>query len=504
MWAIHLSAFAQINVSTGIDNIGNPLPVGIGNDWYLSNSPYGAITPVVCPSYSPYWQATPIIGTNAQWLNQSSFYYNSLPGSYVFERTFTVAPSTGTLNLNFGIAFDDILVSAFLIPPSGPTVALTFPSSSTPYTISPYPSPSVISNPVPGIWTIQITINYYDSVGGFIASGTIDSDSIIQTCNCDSLPFFAGKDIVLYDTQSVILAPTSGFDDYNWSPITALDSPNIENPTATPTTTTTYVVTATKLGTELIVNGNFSLGNIGFTSDYNFSYYAPCNYTTQPDQWASFVTDHTPTLDNMGLTIDGCSMPNMRIWSQELVICPNTDYQFSLWMSGNDVSPQQIEVKFNGVYQTLFMAQPLNPNATQTEYYKYTYNWNSGNNTNLTIDLTDLELESYGNDFVVDDISFRQACFYTDSVTIYVYSLGLENSNNLNLKTFPNPVQDELWIEYEVNFLHKTIDLCDIYGRTWISRELNPSGKTLLETKELANGIYILRIDGKVFQKIVK
>src|SRR5207253_1567767 len=76
-----------------------------------------------------------------------------------------------------------------------------------------------------------------------------------------------------------------------WSPTTYLDNPNSPNPITTTPQKITYYFTAQVPGNNLIVNGDFSGGNTGFTSQY---IYANPNITegqyfvgTSPQAWNS-------------------------------------------------------------------------------------------------------------------------------------------------------------------------------------------------------------------------
>src|ERR1700754_1117020 len=78
----------------------------------------------------------------------------------------------------------------------------------------------------------------------------------------------AGPDKIICSGGSGVtiggIAQTGGV--YRWTPTTGLSNPNIAQPTANPTTTTTYTLTATTA--NLITNGDFESGNTGFSSDY--------------------------------------------------------------------------------------------------------------------------------------------------------------------------------------------------------------------------------------------
>ena len=58
---------------------------------------------------------------------------------------------------------------------------------------------------------------------------------------------------------------------YCWTPSSTLSTTNIANPIATPVTTTTYYLNSSVTGNNLIVNGNFSSGNTGFTTGYSYA-----------------------------------------------------------------------------------------------------------------------------------------------------------------------------------------------------------------------------------------
>jgi len=165
--------FAQ-NVSTGLDALFAPTPVGsLDNWWQITAGPNGATTARREATYSPYWQTTPMPTTNACWIDETGSIFGSTPGDYTFERTFTVSPTDGSILADFGMAWDDVLISAELVPPSGPSIPLTVPvGSPNHYWVGPSVNYTV-ANPVPGTWKIRVVIRFIDSVGGFILSGEV-------------------------------------------------------------------------------------------------------------------------------------------------------------------------------------------------------------------------------------------------------------------------------------------------------------------------------------------
>ena len=81
----------------------------------------------------------------------------------------------------------------------------------------------------------------------FDANGCFDSYSATIPIN-SNLVMNAGKDLAICEGASVTIVATSNGNSYSWSPSDGLNNASIVSPTATPNTTTTYIVTAT-LGT---------------------------------------------------------------------------------------------------------------------------------------------------------------------------------------------------------------------------------------------------------------
>ena len=211
--------------------------------------------------------------------------------------------------------------------------------------------------------------------------------------------------------------------DVLWEPSDGLSDPAILDPTATVSQTTTYTLAITlPSGNNLITNGNFSAGNSGFTSSYYFGnpglspggYSVQTNPQTSNGAWSP-CTDHTSGSGLMML-VDGATSPGVKFWCQTLSVLPNTNYVFELYVASlYPVSTAIVEVEFNGT-----ALGTADATSTSCEWVKFSAIWNSGGASTLTICLEDLNIEGFGNDFAVDDISLLEVCEYTDSVTIEV------------------------------------------------------------------------------------
>ncbi|MEI9912916.1 MAG: hypothetical protein WDO71_26715 [Bacteroidota bacterium] len=89
---------------------------------------------------------------------------------------------------------------------------------------------------------------------------------------------------------------------------------------------------------NLIVNGDFSLGNTGFTSQYisanpnsNEGQYF---IGTNPQAWNGGLNtcgDHTSGNGNM-MMVNGAPAVDVNVWKQTIAVTPNTNYAFSTWI----------------------------------------------------------------------------------------------------------------------------------------------------------------------------
>lgn len=78
------------------------------------------------------------------------------------------------------------------------------------------------------------------------ANGCSDTDDVI--INVSGITVDAGTDATICNGSSTTLNASGTASTYVWSPVTGLSNPNILNPIATPTTTTTYTLTASSTG----------------------------------------------------------------------------------------------------------------------------------------------------------------------------------------------------------------------------------------------------------------
>jgi hypothetical protein len=164
-------------VSTGLNAaLSGPEPVGnIDPHWQIASSPNPPGTPArVSNAYLPYWQPTPIAGTDASWINVPGAYWGyNTPGIYTFERPFNIPVNTGSFVCNFGVTYDDALVSLELVRPDASTIPLTVVPTIGYYLSQPITN--MVNLPMPGTWKIRATINFIDQTAAYMLSGNITS-----------------------------------------------------------------------------------------------------------------------------------------------------------------------------------------------------------------------------------------------------------------------------------------------------------------------------------------
>jgi hypothetical protein len=184
----------------------------------------------------------------------------------------------------------------------------------------------------------------------------------------------------------------------------------------------TYTVTGSlPTGPNLIVNGTFESGNVGFLSDYVYTEghsYSQGIYNIMSDP--SVMNEGFGGADSsdpgvMQMVIDGATIANVTVWSQTVKVIPNSTYQFTYWLQnilgGN---PSIIQLYANNQA----IGTPFTADDAKGVYRKYYYNWNSGSNTSVTLDLRNQNTVANGNDFALDNIDFRTVKQVSSSVQV--------------------------------------------------------------------------------------
>lgn len=173
--------------------------------------------------------------------------------------------------------------------------------------------------------------------------------------------------------------------------------------------------TCSNMGNELVTNGDFSQGNVGFSTVYTFATSAwPENYgiTTNanlanPGSWDQ-CTDHTTGSGNLLWADASMASLGLPIWTTTFPVNQNTNYVFSYWYENVNPNsydpPGTVQLSVNSILQGIALTAPL----TSCQWVQNCITWNSGSATSATISIINQSSFFNGNDFGFDDISFRE------------------------------------------------------------------------------------------------
>ncbi len=172
----------------------------------------------------------------------------------------------------------------------------------------------------------------------------------------------------------------------------------------------------TLLAGNLIANGDFSLGNSGFTNDYIYGSitvdgHCVVGYDVADSYFGTTggneFRDHTTGTGQM-LMLNGRAVANSAAWVQSVSVSASTPYTFSGWAASwgdsggtGDPHPASLLFQINGVTVGTGLQLP----STIQQWMQWSLQWNSGSATTAVIRIVDTETNWYGNDFTMDDLS---------------------------------------------------------------------------------------------------
>ena len=204
------------------------------------------------------------------------------------------------------------------------------------------------------------------------------------------------------------------------------------------------VVASTSTDNNLVKNADFEQGNTGFTSTYKYTSTAtdwsqtilnPRNYTVTNDPghpwgydlstWFKSCGDHTSGTGKM-LCVNAASETDVEIWGTDVTVQPNMNYSLSYWVASfynynniPDPNPSILQLKLNG--QKIGNPYTVNNQACNWQQFQYLA---TSTTPNLHISLVNMRSGDPGNDFAIDDISFKINLFETKTVNVSVGSIS--------------------------------------------------------------------------------
>lgn len=205
----------------------------------------------------------------------------------------------------------------------------------------------------------------------------------------------------------------------------------------------TYWLEGRTLGNNVVTNGDFEQGNVGFTTSYtvgtggswgqlsNEGTYAINTSPSNVHNNFTSCNDHTPTPGTQMMIVNGSNSPNTTVWSQSVAIAPYTNYQFSVWAASAVSSPNLAQLQFS--INNTTVGSTFSPSATPGVWGNFFQIWNSGANTTATISIVNQATATSGNDFMIDDISLAPMCKTRDTIVVNIFpnpvvNLGLDQT----------------------------------------------------------------------------
>lgn len=263
----------------------------------------------------------------------------------------------------------------------------------------------------------------------------IGSSQISAQCSFwTEVPVNLGNDTTICAGADLVLDAGAeyNYEFYSWSTGQATQSITVNTPGQ-------YIITTGMVGSNLVVNGDFSAGATGFTSGYVpgtggswglLSVEGTYAAATSPSAvHTNFLpcTDHTTGTGNM-LVVNGAGTP-VSLWCQTITVTPNTDYLFSTWITNalNDPNVAQLQFSINGVD----LGTPFTTTVNACEWVQFNATWNSGSNTSADICIINQNTSTSGNDFAIDDISFYEVCTVSDTIDVQVESFTVDAGPDL-------------------------------------------------------------------------
>jgi gliding motility-associated-like protein len=249
----------------------------------------------------------------------------------------------------------------------------------------------------------------------------------------------AVNDTSICNGESILISAVPGYDNYIWNTGSTNQYTSISAPG-------TYTVSANFTTNNLVINGDFSSGNSGFSSSYLYNandLWDVSTYTVTTNA-NSVHSNFNGTGDGNFMVVNGSTTPGTEVWCQDIIVEAETMYNFSSLVASvaeGDLAVLQFSINGEEIGNS-FTA----PNVINT-WDNFNATWFSGAETVSEICIINQNIAGGGNDFGLDDISFTTLCSFSDSIivesnvanaTIFEIDELCESDNPVKLTAF-NP-----------------------------------------------------------------
>ena len=174
-------------------------------------------------------------------------------------------------------------------------------------------------------------------------------------------------------------------------------------------------VAASASGQNLIINSGFEDGNTGFFSDYSYSSGGNCcegQYTVRNvgSTFNGAFVNPPPSIPGsvQMMVVNGSTVPNLRIWRQNVVVTPGRTYDLALQgCTAVAGGPAILQFQVRGILIGGAVTLP----AVTGEWRTLTARWSApAGVTSVEVAVRDLNTATFPNDFYLDNITMTPAC----------------------------------------------------------------------------------------------
>ena len=293
-------------------------------------------------------------------------------------------------------------------------------------------TPSGTFDPATGSWpTSTLASGTYTFSYTVPGNGACPADVANFTIILGNIPSVdLGNDTTLCQGQTMWLNAGAGYDVYLWNN-------GSTNPTRFVSAAGTYWVRVGVLGPDQIINGGFESGVTNFNTQYTPGAGGTWGLLSNPGTYAITSSpnlvhnnfgpcnDHTPNPGVNQMVVNGADVPNTKVWCQTVPVQPNTNYQFGTWVTSveNGFNVAQLQFSINNAP----LGGIFSPPTTACNWTQFTQTWASGVSTSAEICIVNQNIGGGGNDFALDDITFRPLCYSYDTVVVAYSPLPVVN-----------------------------------------------------------------------------
>lgn len=240
-------------------------------------------------------------------------------------------------------------------------------------------------------------------------------------------------------------------------------------------------------GTNFVVNSDFSLGNVGFTSTLGYAqnclagyYYVGTSMHSKCSIWPTTFVDHTTGTGNFLICDGNDTYAPQDVWAQTVPVVVNQTYVFSFWAQNLYVqNPFPLGFMING------NQVGVSSNIATGSWNQYSFTWTSNTSGNVVIAIRQITAGLY-RDFGVDDVMFGK-CDLND---VGIFNLGNATSNPIGI--FPNPATSSITL-FSNTSTSQPYFIYDIAGKL-LQSGMTSGGETIINVAELPEGMYFINV----------